>query len=270
MADNEEFISEFLIEASENLDQLDQDLVALEKNPHDPDRLASIFRTIHTIKGTCGFFGFTKLSNLSHHGEHLLGLLRDGKLHFDEQMASLLLELVDAIRTFLTAIESTGKEGDAAFPDLCQKMDATCLLAAAPKNNQTEECLASPSSSTNQSNQPDDRTTSTPEEQPVVSTTSNHPAEADKSAPVASPDILSRSESTRSNNTFDATIRVDVQLLDTIVDLVGELVLARNQLRTTATNEPTLLDTVNRIHTVTGELRSGHEDTNGPNRPTVQ
>jgi two-component system chemotaxis sensor kinase CheA len=255
MADNEEFISEFLIEASENLDQLDQDLVALEKNPHDPDRLASIFRTIHTIKGTCGFFGFTKLSNLSHHGEHLLGLLRDGKLHFDEQMASLLLELVDAIRTFLTAIESTGKEGDAAFPDLCQKMDATCLLAAAPQNNQTEECLASPSSSTNQSNQPDDRTTSTPEEQPVVSTTSNHPAEADKLAPVASPDILSRSGSTRSNNTFDATIRVDVQLLDTIVDLVGELVLARNQLRTTATNEPALLDAVNRIHTVTGELQ---------------
>ena len=255
MADNEEFISEFLIEASENLDQLDQDLVALEKNPHDPDRLGSIFRTIHTIKGTCGFFGFTKLSNLSHHGEHLLGLLRDGKLHFDEQMASLLLELVDAIRTFLTAIESTGKEGDAAFPDLCQKMDATCLLAAAPHNNQTEERLTSPSSSTNQSNQPDDRTTSTPEEQPVVSTTSNHPAEADKLTPAASPDILSRSESTRSTNTFDATIRVDVQLLDTIVDLVGELVLARNQLRTTATNEPALLDAVNRIHTVTGELQ---------------
>ena len=255
MADNEEFISEFLIEASENLDQLDQDLVALEKNPHDPDRLASIFRTIHTIKGTCGFFGFTKLSNLSHHGEHLLGLLRDGKLHFDEQMASLLLELVDAIRTFLTAIESTGKEGDAAFPDLCQKMDATCLLAAAPHNNQTEERLTSPSSSTNQSNQPDDRTTSTPEEQTVVSTTSNDPAEADKLTPAASPDILSRSESTRSNNTFDATIRVDVQLLDTIVDLVGELVLARNQLRTTATNEPALLDAVNRIHTVTGELQ---------------
>ena len=255
MADNEEFISEFLIEASENLDQLDQDLVALEKNPHDPDRLASIFRTIHTIKGTCGFFGFTKLSNLSHHGEHLLGLLRDGKLHFDEQLASLLLELVDAIRTFLTAIESTGKEGDAAFPDLCQKMDATCLLAAAPPNNQTEERLASPSSSTNQSNQPDDRTTSTPEKNSVVSTTSNDPAEANKLTPAASPDILSRSESTRSTNTFDATIRVDVQLLDTIVDLVGELVLARNQLRTTATNEPALLDAVNRIHTVTGELQ---------------
>ncbi|GAG07622.1 unnamed protein product, partial [marine sediment metagenome] len=56
-------------------------------------------------------------------------------------------------------------------------------------------------------------------------------------------------------NTLDATIRVDVQLLDTIVDLVGELVLARNQLRTTVTDEPSLLDAVNRIHTVTGELQ---------------
>jgi len=191
MADNEEFISEFLIEASENLDQLDQDLVALEKNPHDPDRLASIFRTIHTIKGTCGFFGFTKLSNLSHHGEHLLGLLRDGKLHFDEQLASLLLELVDAIRTFLSAIESTGKEGDGAFPDLCQKLDATCLLANDAPNNQTEERLPSPSSSANQSDQPDDRTVSAPEERPVASTTSNDPTEADKLTPEVSHDMVS-------------------------------------------------------------------------------
>ena len=109
MADNEEFISEFLVEASESLDQLDQDLVALAKRPHDSDRLASIFRTIHTIKGTCGFFGFTKLSTLSHHGEHLLGLLRDGQVRFNKTLASLLLELVVAIRTFLSSIESTGK-----------------------------------------------------------------------------------------------------------------------------------------------------------------
>ena len=60
MADNEEFIAEFLIEASENLDQLDQDLIALEKQPDNPDRLGSIFRTVHTIKGTCGFFWLYK------------------------------------------------------------------------------------------------------------------------------------------------------------------------------------------------------------------
>ena len=95
MADNDEFIGEFLIEAAENLDQLDRDLVALEADPRNPDRLASIFRTVHTIKGTCGFFGFTKLSTISHHGEHLLGRLRDGQLVFNDSLASLLLELVD-------------------------------------------------------------------------------------------------------------------------------------------------------------------------------
>jgi len=255
MADNEEFISEFLIEASENLDQLDQDLVALEKNPHDPNRLASIFRTIHTIKGTCGFFGFTKLSNLSHHGEHLLGLLRDGKFTFNEQLASLLLELVDAIRTFLSSIESTGKEGDAAFPDLCQKLDAACLSTDTPSVHETAERTAASTASTNQSNQPDNQIVSAPLAEPVASTTPNDLPEADNSTSGVSSDILSRPESTRSGNTFDSTIRVDVQLLDTIVDLVGELVLARNQLRTTATDEPALLDAVNRIHTVTGELQ---------------
>ena len=255
MADNEEFISEFLIEASENLDQLDQDLVALEKNPHDPNRLASIFRTIHTIKGTCGFFGFTKLSNLSHHGEHLLGLLRDGKFTFNEQLASLLLELVDAIRTFLSSIESTGKEGDAAFPDLCQKLDAACLSTDTPPVRETEERSVASTASTNQSNQPDNQIVSPPVAEPVASITPNDLPEADNSTSGVSPDILSRPESIRSGNTFDSTIRVDVQLLDTIVDLVGELVLARNQLRTTATDEPALLDAVNRIHTVTGELQ---------------
>ena len=90
MAENQEFIAEFLIEAAENLDQLDQDLIALEADPQNPERLASIFRTVHTIKGTCGFFGFTKLSSLTHHGEHLLGRLRDGHLAFNDALASLL------------------------------------------------------------------------------------------------------------------------------------------------------------------------------------
>ena len=51
MSDNREFIEEFLVESTENLDQLDRDLIALEERPDDPQRLASIFRTVHTIKG---------------------------------------------------------------------------------------------------------------------------------------------------------------------------------------------------------------------------
>ena len=56
MSDND-IVQDFLVESSENLDRLDRDLVGLEKNPRDKDALAGVFRTIHTIKGTCGFLG---------------------------------------------------------------------------------------------------------------------------------------------------------------------------------------------------------------------
>jgi two-component system chemotaxis sensor kinase CheA len=56
-----DIVKDFLVESYENLDRLDRDLVGLEKNPTDRDALAGVFRTIHTIKGTCGFLGFNKL-----------------------------------------------------------------------------------------------------------------------------------------------------------------------------------------------------------------
>ena len=258
MADNEEFIAEFLIEASENLDQLDQDLVALEKQPDNQDRLGSIFRSVHTIKGTCGFFGFTKLSTLSHHGEHLLGLLRDGEIRFNNHLASLLLELVDAVRVFLSSIESTGTEGDVAFPELCQKLDAACVLTDTANSEQVKEPTSSPTTDVAQDTHdiedtgPNVAPTLKTEVESIADVTLPETDSLDHEPPTKTE---SSNENLRSTNSLDATIRVDVQLLDTIVDLVGELVLARNQLRTTATDEPSLLDAVNRIHTVTGELQ---------------
>ncbi len=123
MSDNDEFIREFLDECQENLDQLDQDLVALEKNPHDNRRLESIFRTIHTIKGTSGFFAFSKLGALAHDGESLLGRLRDGELTFNQEMASTLLQLIDAVREMLANIRDSGGEGTSQLPIAFGKPD---------------------------------------------------------------------------------------------------------------------------------------------------
>ena len=76
----DDIVEEFLVESHENLDQLDTDLVALEQEPDSRERLSSIFRTIHTIKGTSGFLAFNRLEEVTHVGENMLSRLRDGEL----------------------------------------------------------------------------------------------------------------------------------------------------------------------------------------------
>jgi HPt (histidine-containing phosphotransfer) domain-containing protein len=108
--DDQGVILDFLVESHENLDQLDRDLLALEKEPGARDKLASVFRTIHTIKGTCGFLGFGKLESVAHVGESLLSRLRDGELSMTPPIADGLLAMVDAVREMLSSIEATGLE----------------------------------------------------------------------------------------------------------------------------------------------------------------
>ncbi|MDQ1247030.1 MAG: two-component system, chemotaxis family, sensor kinase CheA [Actinomycetota bacterium] len=109
---DDELLEAFLEESDENLNQLDLDLVALEASPQDPELLARIFRTIHTVKGTCGFLGFGRLEGLSHAGEDLLASLRSGDLVLDEDITTSLLSLVDEVRLVLTTVADTGTEGE--------------------------------------------------------------------------------------------------------------------------------------------------------------
>src|SRR5690606_33960397 len=115
----DEIIGEFLVESNESLDRLDRELIELEAHPTSRKLLASIFRTAHTIKGTAGFLGLSRLEVLTHAGENLLSLLRDGKLVLDSAMTSALLSMVDQIRDLLGVIERTGSdaEGDGAAID---------------------------------------------------------------------------------------------------------------------------------------------------------
>jgi two-component system, chemotaxis family, sensor kinase CheA len=117
MNDND-IVKDFLVESYENLDRLDRDLVGLEKNPQDKDALAGVFRTIHTIKGTCGFLGFNNLEKVAHVGENLLTRLRDGHLILDPEITTGLLAMVDAVRQMLKEIESSGQDGDVDYPEL--------------------------------------------------------------------------------------------------------------------------------------------------------
>ena len=107
----DEIVKDFLIESKENLDRLDQELVKLEADPSSKELLASIFRTIHTIKGTCSFLGFAKLEKLTHMGESLLARMREGELSLTSQGMGGLLAMVDTIRLMLSAIQENEHEG---------------------------------------------------------------------------------------------------------------------------------------------------------------
>src|SRR4051812_42241546 len=118
----DDLVKEFLVESYENLDQLDRDFIALEIDPTATEKLASIFRTIHTIKGTCGCLGFTKLESVAHVGENLLSRLRDGAMTINGEITTGLLKLVDSIREILREIETSGTEGTVQYDDVCQML----------------------------------------------------------------------------------------------------------------------------------------------------
>jgi two-component system, chemotaxis family, sensor kinase CheA len=134
----DDLVKEFLVESYEGLDRLDSEFIALEQDPRNPEHLGSIFRTIHTIKGTCGFFGFERLQAVTHAGESLLSKLRDGELLLNKEMANALLALVDAVRHMLANIESSGAEGDDGHRGLILRLTALLNLAGTASGTLTQ------------------------------------------------------------------------------------------------------------------------------------
>ncbi len=130
----DELLTEFLTESSENIAALDQDMVTLEQNPDNPDLLSRIFRTMHTIKGTCGFIGLPRLEHVAHAGENVLGRIRDGAIPVTPAVVTLILECFDQIKMILAALEATEKEPDGDDADLIARLEAAAegQLASAP------------------------------------------------------------------------------------------------------------------------------------------
>src|SRR3982751_6079751 len=126
MDDMDEIVQEFLVESYENRDQLDSDLVALEQQPESRELLSSVFRTIHTIKGTSGFLAFGRLESVTHVGENLLSRLRDGEQQMTPGVADALLRMVDTVRALLATIEETGREGEVDVSEVVTLVTA-CL-----------------------------------------------------------------------------------------------------------------------------------------------
>ncbi|HCK82638.1 MAG TPA: histidine kinase [Candidatus Competibacteraceae bacterium] len=308
----DDILKEFLTESLEGLDQLDTKFVLLEQNPEDRDTLASIFRTVHTIKGTCGFLGFGHLEKLTHAGENLLSLLRDGKLQFSREIASALLNMLDAVRTMLGEVERTGGDGEESYADLIETLNrlktggasASAGSAASPVTIPAPEIPASPINEAPagahcefllapaadvlldavEKTPPDAEATFSPASQPALdnliffgvpepapsvpepAATAPMPTASAPQPPAEPisppPERASPAPVAPSNGAptiAESSIRVDVPLLDKLMNLVGELVLARNQILEYSTlqeNVP-LLAASQRLNLITSELQEG-------------
>src|SRR5690606_19637009 len=137
----DDLIVEFLAETNESLTELDKDLVKLEQNPNDADLLSKIFRIMHTIKGTCGFLGLSRLEKVAHSGENILGKFRDKELPVNDVAVSLVLETLDTIKIIVEGLETTGAEPEGDDSDIKQRI-ADFIASGGAAGGKTETANA--------------------------------------------------------------------------------------------------------------------------------
>ncbi|WP_298988723.1 chemotaxis protein CheW [uncultured Pseudokineococcus sp.] len=300
----DEIVSEFLVESEENLDELDQQLVALEADPSSRQLLAGIFRTIHTIKGTSGFLAFSDLERLAHVGETLLARLRDGRAVATPQTVTVLLHMVDAVRGLLGRIEATGSDAGADLTGVLAEITAELEGAPAPAAAAAPSAPAAPAAEAAPSTTPAAAAPApevapapapTPDPAPAApAPTAPAPAAGagtgaaaapveppaalpvpalapdpvlDAPAPVAEQPAGAPSggapagaeEPAPARRSGEASVRVDVELLEQLMSMVGELVLTRNQVleRASSSGDAEMLRAAHRLDLVAGELQQG-------------
>jgi len=235
---------EFLAESQEGLERMELCLTQLEKKPDDEELVAEIFRAVHTIKGTTGFLGFGRLEKLAHAGESLLGALRDHRLAVSTELISGLLELMDGLRGILQTIEVTGTEGErtsdndsALIARLLDLRDGGPVAKAAPASqNRAPFDKFSPGTSTN-----------------VAQCSSQSPShdEVLSALPAAAPGVAMAAAPSMQ----DKTLRIDVDVLNRMMNLVGDLVLTRNQILRSKPGAENFPELARRLDSVTAELR---------------
>nr|WP_218860008.1 chemotaxis protein CheA [Petropleomorpha daqingensis] len=298
----DDIVEEFLVESHENLDQLDTDLVALEQEPNSRERLSSIFRTIHTIKGTSGFLAFNRLEEVTHVGENMLSRLRDGELALTPTRTSVLLQMVDTVRSLLTSIESTGGEGtvdvsavvaaitgamedgaaaeapaaEPAAKPAATRVRKTAAKSTAAKAPAAKAAPARKAAPAKKAAPARAAATKAPAAAPIADVEDVAPEvpvtgsplapavetplpEATVPQPRPAADDEEHPQQEARRGVADSTIRVDVDLLDELMLLVGELVLTRNQIvqYVGRTNDTDLLRASQRLNLIASELQEG-------------
>lgn len=201
---------DFLAEAGELVATLGEQLVELERRPNDPELLNAIFRGFHTVKGGAGFLQLGMLAELCHRAEEVFGALRAGKREVDARLMDVSLAALDQVQVMLDGVRE-GRTPAAAPASLLQDLEALLGVPASATISDDEfEALLDQLHGSGK---------------PPTAAAEPPPAPA----PVV-PEVVSLPS--RRAGDGDGSIRVDTQRLDSLMNLVGELVLVRNRLKT--------------------------------------
>jgi two-component system chemotaxis sensor kinase CheA len=245
----DELTREFLIESQEGLDRMERCLTDLEERPQDAGLIGEIFRSVHTIKGTTGFLGFNRLETLAHAGENLLGQLREGKLTANRPIITGLLHLLDGLRSILKTIEADSNEGEGEDTGLIGRLEELQVPAQA-RAKHPAHARAGATSALVLPAEPERAQPAALESVP------EEPAQAATPAPMAPVEAEGDQVRPRAQGTAaESTLRVDVTLLNRMMNLVGELVLTRNQVLQATSADPRMTLLSRRLDMVTADLR---------------
>jgi two-component system chemotaxis sensor kinase CheA len=267
----DEALKEFLIECQENLSRMDLELLELEKST-DPELVKSIFRVMHTIKGSAGFLGLSKLEKLTHAAENLLSKIREGSLQPTTAITSALLAAIDGTRAILSSLESNQNEGNSDSEAIIKTLN-DCTKAPVSVGNAPAAKTPAPEIKPNPA--PVIAPTMVfPNPAPVIAPTMVFPRDAGNSfsdavKPVPlvmekAPDTVSalkekieEPQREMASALSDSSVRIPVDILDKLMSLASELVLSRNQLLQCSTrlNDSLLQVASRQFNLVTSELQ---------------
>lgn len=217
--DMKEIVESFIVETKEIFEKLDNELLEIEKRPEDKELINSIFRAVHTIKGTSGFLSFDQLSALAHRFEDVLNKLRRGELSFQPAMLDTMLEALDLMKVLLKqVVERHIKDIDLTSTIHKLELLSSGVVPIQHKDNERKRKAAGTTSIKKADETPS-----------PASQRETNQAEHTESLQ-QDPSRLQRTPATKGDRVTDTTIRVDVARLDHLMNLVGELVLDRNRL----------------------------------------
>jgi two-component system chemotaxis sensor kinase CheA len=249
----DELTREFLIESQDGLDRMEHCLTDLEKRPQDAGLIGDIFRSVHTIKGTTGFLGFKRLEKLAHAGENLLGLLREGKLTANSQLITGLLQLLDGLRSILKTIEAESNEGvgeDGVLIGWLEELQA-------PAQAQVKQLAHARAGAHSASAPPAETDAAPPPAVPEPPLAAPAPVDLKPVEPLPARKETEGdlAQPRAQGSAAESTLRVDVTLLNRMMNLVGELVLTRNQVLQATSADPNMTLLSRRLDMVTADLR---------------